>query len=197
MAEYQVECLSFKEVDALKSLYSDLPLSDFRFTKETHSHTLHLMPMVLSKLKEAMQVVNETCEPLMASANNILDRTNDYAHIYCFIEFVYALPPLNQTLAHREISGDGVLWAGCTLLKLLGLEEKHKLFSYLNHLLYTREIELVQESFDSLSDETDGVFIVSGYVKHTSEAIYDYISSIVPSEKPQGMFSVPEKIDQV
>ena len=167
---------------ALQSLKGapGLTLSPKRLSILTSKQKLSVMPTVLEELRIAFDKCNQSCSILFNKTSQMtwFDVPNDFANIYCFIEFVYALPSIGQTLAHRQISGDGILWAGCTFNKLMQSEEKHSLLSYLNHLSYTRSVDKDTQ----LSEETDGVVIMSNYIKHVTEQLYDYLQEHVPKQ---------------
>ena len=154
------------------------------------------MPSVFKKIKKALDNTSISCNTLLNKTTGMssFDVPNDFAHIWCFIEFVYGLPAIGQTLAHRQISGDGVIWAGCTFMKLLGFSEKHMLLSYLSHLAYTRSIEAHKEQLSVLPDETEGVIIMSNYVKNVNEEIYKFLDlTLGPHEDKKIIYPVPEK----
>eukprot|EP00834_Sanchytrium_tribonematis_P007660 NODE_728_length_4389_cov_0.864569.p2 type:complete len:218 gc:universal NODE_728_length_4389_cov_0.864569:3363-4016(+) len=173
----------------------DLHLSEKRISVLTTNQKLSVLPAVLSNIKVALEKATQSCSALISKSPSPFDTPNDFAQIWCFIEFVYALPAIGQTLAHRQISGDGVIWAGCTFMALLDFPEKHNLCSFLYHLLYTRSIELYKEVTSStLPDETEGVITMAAYIKHTNDQIYDFLNLNFKGDfDKQILFDVPNK----
>ena len=175
-----------------------LHLNPKRLTVLTSKQKLSVLPSILAKLKSSIDLSSIQCSTLFTKTPGLVqfDVPNDFAHIWCFIEFVYALPAIGQTMAHRQISGDGVIWAGCTFMRLLGYPEKHKLNSFLYHLAYTRSIEIHKDQISALPDETDGVIIMSNYIRTINEDIYKFLDKNIEAAAPKGtLFAVPEKRD--
>eukprot|EP00835_Amoeboradix_gromovi_P001990 NODE_103_length_20051_cov_0.229401.p2 type:complete len:654 gc:universal NODE_103_length_20051_cov_0.229401:2953-4914(+) len=192
--------MSPKDIDdiAISSLKGakDLNLSAKRLSILTSKQKLSVLPTIYIKIKDAIEKTTLECSPLLIKTAGMtkFDVPNDFAHIWCFIEFVYALPAIGQTMAHRQISGDGVVWAGCTLMKLLGYSEKHAICSFLTHLSYTRSIEIHKDEISQLPDETEGIVSMSNYVKNINDEIYRFLDlNIAEPEIKGNVYALPEK----
>ena len=50
----------------------------------------------------------------------------------------------------RELFGEGLNWAGCTLIVLLGQQRKFELFDFCNHLLKVNRVDMKTEKVNGI-----------------------------------------------
>ena len=51
---------------------------------------------------------------------------------------------------NRELFGDGLLWAGCTLIALLGQQQRFEAFDHSYHLFRVNQVDLQTDKVNNI-----------------------------------------------
>jgi len=73
--------------------------------------------------------------------NGILsvDHTLEFYRLWSAFQFVFCLPSKSNEDSTAEIFGDGLMWAGCTIIYFLGQQHKFDVFDFSYHILNVEE----------------------------------------------------------
>lgn len=68
-----------------------------------------------------------------------VDYTTEFYRLWSALQFVCCLPTGENELSNHEHFGDGLLWAGCTIIHFLGQRKRFEAFDFSYHILNVEE----------------------------------------------------------
>jgi len=67
------------------------------------------------------------------------DTTSEFYRIWSALQFVVCLPTSENDASCHELFGDGLMWAGCTMIHFLGQKHRFEVFDFSYHILNVEE----------------------------------------------------------
>lgn len=69
-----------------------------------------------------------------------VDYTTEFYRLWSALQYVICFPPTSENDAScHELFGDGVMWAGCTIMHFLDQRRKFEVFDFAYHILRIEE----------------------------------------------------------
>jgi len=68
-----------------------------------------------------------------------VDSTSEFYRLWSGLQFVCCLPTGENELSNHELFGDGLFWAGCTIIHFLGQQHRFEVFDFSYHILNVEE----------------------------------------------------------
>ncbi|PAA91196.1 hypothetical protein BOX15_Mlig033928g1, partial [Macrostomum lignano] len=121
-------------------------------TKERLCCGLCIFETVLSRVREMLNSApGNRWLPAEQPRNGVMfvDECQEYHRVWSAMQFAYCIPPKEGEFTVEELYGEGLQWAGCCLLVLLGEERRFELLDYSYHLLKANK-------FDQKDDQRQG-----------------------------------------
>jgi len=100
--------------------------------------TISLFATILRKINSDIDSSRqEWCGFGHLPANGVIDVEGPYEFykLWCALQFVLCMPQPANDLQHLAMYGDGINWAACTIIYLLGQRHRFEAFSFTNHTL--------------------------------------------------------------
>jgi cytoplasmic FMR1 interacting protein len=72
-----------------------------------------------------------------------VDSTTEFYRLWSGLQFVCSLPTGENELSILELFGDGLMWAGCTIIYFLGQQHRFEVFDFSYHILNVEESAVV------------------------------------------------------
>lgn len=73
-----------------------------------------------------------------------IDVTSEFYRLWSALQFVVCVPPMNENDAsYHELFGDGLMWAGCTVIHFLGQQHRFETLDFSYHILNVEEAAAV------------------------------------------------------
>ena len=69
-----------------------------------------------------------------------VDSTSEFYRLWSALQLVICFPPASENDAScHELFGDGLIWAGCTIIHFLNQQHRFELFDFAYHILHIEE----------------------------------------------------------
>lgn len=109
-------------------------------TKERLCCGLSIFEMVLTRIKGFLD------DPIWAGkppANGVMniDECNEFHRLWSAIQFVYCIPVAENNFFTEQLFGEGLNWAGCTMISLLGQQLRFDALDFCYHLLRVQRVD--------------------------------------------------------
>lgn len=123
-------------------------------TRERLCCGLSLFETFLKRIREFLEADRAVWMGAEKPKNSIMhiDECVEFARVWSALQFVYCLPVSKMELTVEELFGEGLNWAGCTLIILLGQMRRFEVLDFSYQLLKVQR-------FDGCMDMIDGVSI--------------------------------------
>eukprot|EP01111_Echinosteliopsis_oligospora_P015952 TRINITY_DN6483_c0_g1_i1.p1 TRINITY_DN6483_c0_g1~~TRINITY_DN6483_c0_g1_i1.p1 ORF type:complete len:1368 (+),score=367.50 TRINITY_DN6483_c0_g1_i1:181-4284(+) len=163
-----------------------------------------------SIFKSVLHRVNAMLNPVRAEwsgatpDNGIIavDQTTEFYRLWSALQFVICFPADPNDFSNHEIFGDGLMWAGCTIIHFLGQQKRFDLFDFCYHILNVEEAAAVpcqkpnvKQFFKTVSlmkDINQSVFaILNTYSKSAQQPIV-LLHPPTEEQSDQMFLNVPE-----
>ncbi|XP_071951857.1 cytoplasmic FMR1-interacting protein 2-like isoform X1 [Antedon mediterranea] len=109
-------------------------------TKERLCCGLTLFEVVLTRIKSFLDDPIWHGPPPANGVMNV-DECNEFHRLWSAIQFVYCLPLTKGELTTEECFGEGLHWAGCALITLLGQHRRFEALDFCYHILRVNEVD--------------------------------------------------------
>jgi len=97
---------------------------------------------VLQRISAMLDCVREEwCGGSQPLDNGLLpiDSTTEFYRLWSGLQFVCCLPTGENELSNHELFGDGLMWAGCSIIHFLGQQHRFEVFDFAYHILNVEE----------------------------------------------------------
>lgn len=65
-----------------------------------------------------------------------MDTTSEFYRLWSALQFVVCVPPTSENdMSCHELFGDGLMWAGCTIIHFLQQQKRFETFDFSYHIL--------------------------------------------------------------
>ncbi|XP_041477036.1 cytoplasmic FMR1-interacting protein 1 homolog isoform X1 [Lytechinus variegatus] len=140
-------------VPVIEKLGSQEQLADTRegdlLTRERLCCGLSMFEVVLSRIRSFLDdPVWSGEEPINGVMN--IDECTEFHRLWSAIQFVYCLPLKENNFTPEESYGEGLNWAGCTLITLLNQKRRFEALDFSYHILKINKVDNVNEDINGI-----------------------------------------------
>lgn len=121
-------------------------------TRERLCCGLSIFEFMLSKIKTCLDN-----DPIWTSQddpqNGVMhvDENVEFHRLWSGMQFVYCLPRVGTAYLVEELFGDGLIWAGATIISLLNQQQRFEAFDHCYHLLKVNQVDAQTEKVNNVS----------------------------------------------
>jgi len=163
----------------------------YRQPEQTISLFSTILRLTSSMIDEARP---EWCAYDQKPLNGVIDVEGPYEfyRLWCALQFVLCMPQGEDELQHLEMYGDGINWAGCTIMYLLGQRNRFEAFSFTNHTLDIEDAAKERTSEPSLVQFLKNAV----YDRELNEQIFSTLETylVIPSYNADLALGVPSEL---
>jgi hypothetical protein len=102
-----------------------------------------LLGKFFTSLRKMIATAQEEWGTSKAKRNELeIDHCTEFYRLWSCLIFAFSLPSAdNDGLSNRIRFGDALLWAGCTIVKILGEDRRFKAFDFIRFLTYVISLD--------------------------------------------------------
>lgn len=120
-------------------------------TRERLCCGLSIFEFMLSKIKACLDsdsIWSSQEDP----ANGVMhvDENVEFHRLWSGMQFVYCLPRVGTGYLVEELFGDGLIWAGATIISLLNQQQRFEAFDHCYHLLKVNQVDGQSEKVNNV-----------------------------------------------
>ena len=121
-------------------------------TKERLCCGLSIFETILSKIRDFLERDRSLWMGDEKPRNNIMhiDECYEFYRIWSALQFVYCIPVGEGEFTIEQLFGEGLNWAGCTFITLLGQAKRFEVLDFSYHLLKVQR-------FDGFNEAVEGI----------------------------------------
>jgi len=114
-------------------------------TREKLCFGLSIFEVILTKIHSYLRTHHWKTDKSPAGAINLADST-EFHRLWSALQFVFCIPPRSAN-EHtiEQLFGEGLNWAGCTLVTLLGQRQRFEVMDFSYHLLKVNRVDQKDE----------------------------------------------------
>lgn len=114
-------------------------------TREKLCCGLHLFEAVLKKIRSFLEDPVWYGNPPANGLFNV-DECSEFHRLWSAIQFAFCIPVGANEYTIEQLFGEGLNWAGCTLIVLLGQYRRFETLDFCNHLLKVNRVDMKTEN---------------------------------------------------
>ncbi|KAJ8027992.1 Cytoplasmic FMR1-interacting protein 2 [Holothuria leucospilota] len=119
-------------------------------TRERLCCGLSMFEVVLQRIKSFLDdPIWKGPEPANGVIN--IDECSEFHRLWSAIQFVYCLPLQEHNFTPEESYGEGLNWAGCTLMTLLDQQKRFEALDFSYHILRVHKVDQLDEDINGIS----------------------------------------------
>ena len=80
-----------------------------------------------------------------------VDENVEFHRVWSAMQFVYCLPRQTNSYLVEELFGDGLIWAGCSIISLLGQQQRFEAFDHCYHLFKVNQVDGQSEKVNQIA----------------------------------------------
>ncbi|XP_074650869.1 cytoplasmic FMR1-interacting protein 1-like [Tubulanus polymorphus] len=94
-----------------------------------------MLPSILSRLQKTMLADTEQTWTGAPPSNQVLEteKADEFHRVWSVVQFSFSIPKKNTEMTVEELFGEGLQWAGCTLIYLLGQHRRFEMLDLCYH----------------------------------------------------------------
>ncbi|KAM3956068.1 cytoplasmic FMR1-interacting protein Sra-1 [Aphomia sociella] len=111
-------------------------------TRERLCCGLSLFSVVLRRLRACLVAPQWPSPPAPAHHAPLhTDDTSEFHRLWSALQFLYCIPVGDTQFTVEELFGEGLHWAGCTIIALLGQQRRFEALDYCYHILRVQRVD--------------------------------------------------------
>ena len=114
-------------------------------TRERLCCGLSMFEVVLSRIREYIDDPLWKGQPPANGVMNI-DECTEFHRLWSAIQFVFCIPVGDNEFTVEELYGEGLNWAGCTLIMLLSQQRRFEALDFSYHILKVNRVDMKDEN---------------------------------------------------
>ncbi|XP_064636208.1 cytoplasmic FMR1-interacting protein-like isoform X2 [Lineus longissimus] len=123
---------------------ADIAAEGDLLTRERLCCGLSMFEIVLTRIKSYLEdAIWQGSEPANGVMN--IDECTEFHRLWSAIQFVYCLPVSETQFTVEQLFGEGLNWAGCALIVLLGQQRRFEALDICYHILRVNRIDMKDE----------------------------------------------------
>lgn len=134
------------ELQAANAKDSDL------LTKERLCRALSMFEVVMQRFKVILQKESQLWEgPTPVNGVMSVDECQEFHRLWSAIQFAFCVPPTQGQITIEEWCGEGLQWAGLTVITLLGQQKRFEALDFCYHLLHVHDVDRQEAELQGVS----------------------------------------------
>ncbi|KFM69107.1 Cytoplasmic FMR1-interacting protein 2, partial [Stegodyphus mimosarum] len=109
-------------------------------TKERLCCGLSIFEIILTRIKSYLDEPVWSGTPPMNGVMNV-DECTEFHRLWSALQFVYCIPVGENEFTVEQLFGEGLNWAGCTMIMLLGQQRRFEALDFCYHILRVQRID--------------------------------------------------------
>ncbi|XP_026330610.1 cytoplasmic FMR1-interacting protein-like, partial [Hyposmocoma kahamanoa] len=111
-------------------------------TRERLCCGLSLFAVVLRRLRSCLAAPAWPAPPAPPHHAPLhADDTNEFHRLWSALQFLYCIPTTETQFTVEELFGEGLHWAGCTIIALLGQQRRFEALDFCYHILRVQRVD--------------------------------------------------------
>lgn len=117
-------------------------------TKERLCCGLSIFEVILSRIRSFMLETEEQAATWIGSTNGpppngviFVDECVEFHRLWSALQFIYSIPVGDGEFTIEELFGEGLNWAGCAMLTVLGQQKRFEALDFSYHLLKVQRVD--------------------------------------------------------
>ncbi|XP_022901321.1 cytoplasmic FMR1-interacting protein [Onthophagus taurus] len=119
-------------------------------TRERLCCGLSIFEVVLNRLRSFLDDPIWVGPPAKNGVMNI-DECTEFHRLWSALQFVYCIPVTETEFTVEELFGEGLHWAGCTMIVLLGQQRRFEALDFCYHILRVQRVDMKDEIVKGIS----------------------------------------------
>jgi cytoplasmic FMR1 interacting protein len=163
-----------------------------QFYRPANTYT-SLFKSVLHRINDMLGSVRDEWSGT-APENGVVcvDTSSEFYRLWSALQFVVCLPTSEGDASPHELFGDGLMWAGCTIIHFLGQQHRFDLLDFSYHILNVEEAAATPCQKPNMKQ----FFKTVALVKDINQGIFNLLNVYVPVAKTQWTVLHPPSTDQ-
>lgn len=147
-------------------------------TRERLCCGLSIFEVILNRIKSYLD------DPVWtgpAPANGIIhvDECSEFHRLWSALQFVYCIPVRGTEYTIEELFGEGLNWAGCAMIVLLGQQRRFEALDFCYHILRVQRVDGKDEDVKGIVSKMVSKMKKSHRVNNMSHIIFYFRNSNV------------------
>ncbi|XP_003737710.1 cytoplasmic FMR1-interacting protein [Galendromus occidentalis] len=109
-------------------------------TKERLCCGLSIFEVILSRVRSFLEDPIWTGMPPQNGVMNV-DECDEFHRLWSALQFVYCIPVGENEFTVEQLFGEGLNWAGCTMIALLGQQRRFEALDFCYHILKVQRVD--------------------------------------------------------
>ncbi|XP_067662939.1 cytoplasmic FMR1-interacting protein-like [Haliotis asinina] len=149
MKQLEKKYAALQIVSVIKKLgnqtQADIAAEGDLLTRERLCCGLSMFEVVLNRIKSFL---NEPLWHGMPPVNGVMnvDKCTEFHRLWSAVQFVFCMPVGENEFTVEELFGEGLNWAGCTLIMLLGQQRRFECLDFCYHILRVNRVDMKDEN---------------------------------------------------
>lgn len=110
-------------------------------TRERLCCGLSIFEVVLTRLRSYLDDEIWMGKPPLNGVMNV-DECTEFHRLWSALQFVYCIPVGETEYTVEELFGEGLHWAGCTMIVLLGQQRRFEALDFCYHILRVQRVDM-------------------------------------------------------
>jgi len=172
----------------LKDLVNNALKADKLYRPPAQSGSL--FKAVVERVSSMLDAVRPEWSPSTVPENGVMsvDSTSEFYRLWSGLQFVCCLPTGDNELSNHELFGDGLFWAGCTIVHFLGQQHRFEVFDFSYHILNVEESASVACTNPSIHQFFDKV----RQIRDFNQTIFNTLNAFSSAPKQQCVLHPPK-----
>ncbi|KAK6173555.1 hypothetical protein SNE40_016982 [Patella caerulea] len=149
MKQLEKKYAALQVVSVIKKLgnqtQADIAAEGDLLTRERLCCGLSMFEIVLTRMKSFLQDSLWHGEPPANGVINI-DKSTEFHRLWSAVQFVFCMPIGENEFTIEELFGEGLNWAGCSIIMLLGQQRRFEALDFCYHILKVNRVDMKDEN---------------------------------------------------
>ncbi|EGC37325.1 Rac-binding component of scar regulatory complex [Dictyostelium purpureum] len=181
-----------KSIESLRDIVANAWRAD-KFYRPSENN-FSLFKSFLQRFSSILSIVRHDWSG-QAPDNGVIcvDSSTEFYRLWSALQFVICWPLSNENdKSFHELFGDGLMWAGCSLIHFLGQQYRFELFDFCYHILNVEEAAAVRSDKPALKN----FFKNAQLIKDINNQIFSVLNTYCPPPPPSNMILSPPATEQ-
>jgi cytoplasmic FMR1 interacting protein len=165
-------------------------------TKERLCRALSMFEVVLSRMRDILMKDRDLWmgPPPINGVMNV-DECQEFYRLWSAIQFAYCIPAAAGHITIEEWCGEGLQWAGCTIMALLGQQKRFDAFDFCYHMMRVHNVDRqdaeIQQGASSLKKMVERIRVYKALNDQIFCVLNKHISTSDTFQRPVMEFQPP------
>ncbi|KYQ91088.1 component of SCAR regulatory complex [Tieghemostelium lacteum] len=153
-----------------------------------------LFKSVLQRFSQLLNVVRGEWAG-QAPDNGVIciDSSTEFSRLWSALQFVICWPLVNENdKSFHELFGDGLMWAGCSIIHFLGQQYRFEVFDFCYHILNVEEAATIRSDKPQLKS----FFRSAQLIKDINQQIFSILNTYCPPPPCSNIILSPPTTEQ-